>query len=197
MTLKMKIRKNIEASVQFLQRFTDRIWYPPLIGFLALIDSFIIIVPTDGLLISSAMLKPKSWIYLSFCISVGSTIGAMILFHLIQTHGLPWILEIYPGINQGRMWLWSESFFLKYGLLLVFFVAATPLMQQPTIILASLAHTPFMPMLLVLFFGRLLKNLIMSYISSHSPRLISKMWGVQGELDEVGIHVGSTIHKPK
>ena len=197
MSFKAKLRKRIETSVQFLQIYTDRIWYPPLIGFLALIDSFIVIIPTDGLLISSAMLKPKKWVYLSFSISIGSTIGAMLFFHLIQTHGLPWILEIYPGVNQGSFWLWSETFFLKYGLLLVFVVAATPVMQQPAIILASVAQTPFFPMMLAIFAGRLLKNLIMSYISSHSPRLISKMWGVQDELDEIGIHVGTPIHKQK
>lgn len=185
----------METTIQFLQRFTDRIWYPPLVGFLALIDTFIIIVPTDGILISSAMLKPKSWLYLSFCISIGSTIGAMIFFYLIQQHGLPWILEFYPGINQGRFWMWSEAFFLKYGLVLVFFVAATPVIQQPAVILASLAHTPFFDMLLVMFAGRLLKNLILTYISSHSPKLISKLWGVQSELDDIGIHVGSPIHK--
>lgn len=197
MSFKKKFRKKIERSVQFLQKFTDRLWYPPLIGFLALIDSFIIIVPTDGLLISSAMLKPRKWFYLAFCISLGSTIGAMIFFHLLEQHGLPWVLEYYPGINQGTMWLWSEAFFAKYGLLLVFLVAASPVMQQPALILASAAHSPFIPMLVAVFTGRILKNLIMSYISSHSPKLISKMWGVQGELDEIGIHVGTPIHKHK
>ncbi len=195
MTFKAKLRKRIETSVQYLQVYTDRIWYPPLLGFLALIDSFVIIIPTDGLLISSAMLKPKSWANLSFCISIGSTMGAMLLFHLLQTHGLPWVLEIYPGVNQGSFWLWSETFFLRYGLMLVFFVAATPVIQQPAIILASAAHTPFLPTMFAIFAGRLLKNLIMSYISSHSPRLISKMWGVQNELDEIGIHVGTPIKK--
>lgn len=197
MTIKKKIHKNIEAAVQNLQRFTDRFWYPPLIGFLALIDNFIIIIPTDGILISSAMLKPKSWLYLSICISIGSTLGALMFFYIVETHGLPFILDIYPSLNQGAMWQWSESFFQQYGLLLVFFVAATPLMQQPAIILASLAHTPFLHVLAVVFAGRTIKYLVMSYISSHSPRLLSKLWGVKGELDEIGIHLDSKIHKTK
>ncbi len=195
LSFKASLRKNVENCVQFLQKYTERIWYPTLIGFLAFVDTFIIIIPTDGLLISSAMLKPKSWFNLALCISVGSTVGGMIFFHLIQKHGLPWILEIYPGINSGPIWAWSETFFLKYGLLLVFIVAATPIIQQPAIIFASLAHTPFLPMMFVVFLGRFLKNIIMAYISSHSPRLISKMWGVQDELDEVGIHIGSPIHR--
>lgn len=197
MTFKQKIRKNIEASVEYLQRFTDRFWYPQIIGFLALLDAFILVIPVDGILISSVLLKPKRWIYLSTCVTIGSTIGALMFFYFVEKHGLPFILDIYPNINQGQIWNWSEVFFQKYGLLLVFFVAATPLFQHPTIILASLAHAPFPHMLAVVFSGRVIKYFIMAYLSSHSPRLLSKLWGVQAELDEVGIHIGSKIHKPK
>lgn len=197
MVLKQKVRRNIEAFVQYLQKFTDRFWYPQIVGLLALLDAFILIVPTDGLLISSVLLKPKKWIYLSICVTIGSTIGALMLFYIVEKHGLPLILDFYPGINKGSIWNWSEIFFQKYGLLLVFFIAATPLLQHPTIILASLAHAPFFPMFVAVLAGRIIKYFIMAYLSSHSPRLLSKLWGVQAELDEVGIHIGSKIHKPK
>jgi membrane protein YqaA with SNARE-associated domain len=79
------------------------------------------------------------------------------------------------------------EFFEKYGLLLVFVVAATPFVQQPAIILASLADTPLFELVAVIFLGRLIKFLIMAYIGSHAPRLLTKMWGVKGELKDVGI----------
>lgn len=197
MIAKKNIRKKIEAAIQHLQRFTDRFWYPPLIGFLSLIDTFIIIIPTDGILISSTMLKPKSWLYFSLCVTIGSTLGALILFYLVNKHGLPYILDIFPGINQGKIWLWTEIFFQKYGLLLIFIVSAAPLMQQPVIVLASLAQTPLLQLLAVLVAGRLLKYFILSYIGSHAPRLLSKLWGVKGELSEVGIYLNAKVHKPK
>lgn len=197
MSLKQLVHKKIEAAIHVSQRFTDRIWYPPLIGLLAFLDAFVIIIPTDGLLISSVLLKPKRWINLALCVSIGSTFGALILFYLVKSHGLPVILNFFPGIDNGEMWIWTETFFQKYGLLLVFFVAATPLFQHPAIILAALAHTNFFLMLFVTLAGRILKYMIMAYISSHSPRLITKMWGVKEELDEVGIHMDSTIHKPR
>lgn len=197
MVFKQRIRKKIEAFVEYLQKFTDRFWYPQIVGILALLDAFILIIPVDGILISSVLLKPKKWIYISVCVTIGSTIGALMLFYIVEKHGLPFILDIYPGINQGQIWNWSEIFFQKYGLLLVFFIAATPLFQHPIIILASLAHAPFLHMFVAVTTGRVIKYLIMSYLSSHSPRLLSKLWGVQAELDEVGIHIGSKIHKPK
>lgn len=194
MSLKQKIRQHIETTVQYLQHYTNRIWYPPLIGFLAFIDYFIFIIPTDGILISSVMLKPKNWFILSICTALGSTLGALILFQLTESYGLSWILNVYPDLNKGTFWLWTEGFFQEYGLFLVFFIAATPLLQQPVVIFAGLAHTPLIHFLAVIAAGRLTKYLILAYIGYRSPSLLSKLWGVKNELDEIGVHIDSTIH---
>ena len=197
MHTKHKVQQRIKDFILYLQKFMDKWWYSPSIGLLALLDNFILVVPTDGILISSSMLKPKRWVYLSLCVALGSTAGAILLSYLIGTHGLPWILDLFPGINEGRMWAWTEMFFQRYGLFLVFFVAVTPLVQQPAVILATLAHTPLVQLLVIIFTGRLIKYLLMSYLGSHAPRLLSKVWGVQGELEDVGIHLDKKIHKPK
>ncbi len=184
-----KLHKTISDYVKLLQRFTDRFWYPPLIGFLAALDNFIIIIPNDGILISSSMLAPKRWFILALSIAVGSTIGAIALAYLVETQGLPWILEIYPNINETKTWALTFEFFEKYGLLLVFVVAVTPFVQQPAIILASLAHTPYFELAAVIFTGRFIKFLIMAYVGSHAPRLLTKMWGVKTELKDVGVKI--------
>ena len=183
-TLKQQINKWIFATIQTLQKFTDRIWYSYLIGILAFLDSFLVFIPTDSIMISSVLLKPKKWVNYAFFTSIGSTIGALLLFYIVESYGLPWLLDVYPGLNRGDIWVWSEVFFKKYGLFLVFFVAVTPLFQQPAVILASLAHTPFLVMLAVIFSGRIIKYLTMAYISSHSPRLFSKLWGPPTEFIE-------------
>jgi membrane protein YqaA with SNARE-associated domain len=87
------------------------------------------------------------------------------------------------------MWVKTEEFFGKYGLLVVFVVGATPLSQQPIIILAALANTPFAKLAPILFAGRFLKFMLMAYLGSHSPRLLKKMWGVKSELKDAGIKV--------
>lgn len=197
MTTKTTLRKKIEALIQYLQHFTDRKWYPPMLGFLALIDYFIIVIPTDGILISSTMLKPKRWVYLAFCVAIGSTIGALLLFYLTQALGLTWILDIYPNINKGQIWILMENFFDQYGLLLVFVIAATPLIQQPVVILAALTQTPLLPFLISILIGRLIKSLIISFIGSHTPHLLSKLWGIKNELNEVGIQLKEKNCAPK
>ena len=182
-----RIHQRVRDHIRLLQRFVDRTWYPPFIGFLAALDNIVIVIPNDGILISSSMLTPKRWFVLALSVAVGSSLGALVLAALVELQGLPLILEMYPGVNETQAWQWSLEFFEKYGLLLVFVVAATPFVQQPAIILASLADTPLFQLVAVIFLGRLIKFLIMAYIGSHAPRLLTKMWGVKGELKDVGI----------
>ncbi len=184
-----KMHEKISSLVKFLQRYTDRFWYPPLIGLLAALDNFLVVIPNDGILISSSMLIPKRWFILALSVAIGSTVGAVALAALVEYQGLPWILDLYPGINETKSWSWSLKFFDKYGLFLVFAVAVTPFVQQPAVILASLANTPLVELAAVIFLGRFIKFLIMAYVGSHTPRLLTKMWGIKDELKEAGVNI--------
>lgn len=189
MTVSKKLNEKIKTYVAKLETFADRSWYPVLIAFLSAIDNFIVIIPNDGILIASSMLIPKRWALFAVSIAIGSTSGALILSTLVEVHGLPWILNFYPDINQTQMWMWSENFFKQYGLIVVFIIGSTPIIQQPIIILAALAQTPLWKLTATFFAGRLLKFTIMAYLGSHSPKLLKKMWGLKDEMDEAGIKI--------
>ena len=105
----------MRKHIKVLQKYADRIWYPPLIGMLAALDNFVIIIPNDGILISSSMLTPRRWFALALNVAIGSTVGAIILAAFVETQGLEWILEMYPGINETKSWVWTADFFEKYG----------------------------------------------------------------------------------
>jgi len=184
-----KIHKKIRSGVKWIQRHTRKYWFPPFIGFLAAIDNIVLVIPNDGILISSSLLTPKRWFVLALCIAIGSTFGAIMLAALIELKGLPWILELYPGIAETKSWALSQEFFDKYGLLLVFAVAISPLVQQPAIILASLANTPLLELTLVIFSGRFIKFLIMAYLGSHAPSVLGKLWGLKDELKDAGVNL--------
>jgi membrane protein YqaA with SNARE-associated domain len=187
--LSQKLHSKLKSYVATVQGFADRYWYPPFIGFLAALDNFIIIIPNDGILISSSMLTPKRWLWLAFCVAVGSTIGAVGLAALIETLGLPWLIEMFPGIDQSPTWKMTDEFFSQYGLIVVFIVALAPIMQQPAVILACLADTRLLLLGVVIFVGRFIKFIVMAYVGSHAPRLLEKMWGVKDELADAGIKI--------
>jgi len=179
--------KRILGSVKMLQAYVHRAWYGPLTGALALLDVFIVFIPTDGIVVSSAMLTPRRWFWLAGWVTLGSTLGTLLLAFLVERHGLPWILHYYPGLDQTPTWTWTLDFFNRYGLLLVFAIAASPLMQQPAVILAALANTPLPVLAAVIFTGRLLKFGAIAWIASHAPRLLGRLWGVKDELKELGL----------
>lgn len=182
-----KQQKYLRIQIKKIQRHTGKKWFVPLLGFLAAIDNIVIVIPTDGLLISSSMLIPKRWLTFALSVTIGSMLGAMLLASIVEFQGLPWIIDHYPNLVQTKSWIWSQEFFENYGLLFVFVVGLSPLMQQPAVILAALVNTPLYKLALVIFFGRLIKFLLFSYIASHSPKYLKKIWGVRGELDEVDI----------
>lgn len=181
----------IQKATRWLQQFVNRIWYPPLLGLLAAFDNFVVVVPTDGLLVSSCMLTPRRWFSLGLLTSLGSTLGAALLASLVRNQGAPWVELNYPELIQSEMWELTHRFFIEYGLYLVFAVAASPLMQQPTVILATLAGSNLVHIISLVLLGRTLKFLFMAYVASHTPRLLKKLWGIRGELEDVGVDIKS------
>lgn len=184
-----KLHAKIQAYVTQLEKYADRIWYPPLLGILAALDNFIIVIPNDGILVASSMLIPKRWMIFAIAVSIGSSIGAIALCLLAQYKGLPWVLEMYPTIAQSSMWTWTETFFAQYGLIIVFLIGISPLMQQPVVIIAALGHTPLFHLALVILVSRLVKFHVMAYIGSHSPKYLKKIWGMKEELKDAGIKI--------
>ena len=186
------VRSKVKGAVFSLQAFADRYWYPPFIGLLAALDNLILIIPNDGILISSSMLTPKRWFVLALCVALGSTVGAVGLAALIQLKGLSWLVALYPGIDQTTTWRMTDEFFHSYGLIVVFVVAITPVLQQPAVVFASLAGIALFEIGAVIFVGRFIKFLVMAYVGSHAPKLLQRMWGLKGELEDVGVEI-----KPK
>lgn len=177
----------IRRQVLRMEAYADRPWYPFLIGLLAGLDNLVIVVPTDGILISSILLQPKRWIRMALAITVGSSLGALILAWLVQHHGLPLIETYYPSLLQTKSWVWTEYLFDNYGLLVLFAVAATPVMQHPAIVLTALSGENLVSLFIVVLVGRLLKYAILGFISAKMPAMLGRLWGVRKELEEVGI----------
>ncbi|MGE0634700.1 MAG: VTT domain-containing protein, partial [Pseudobdellovibrionaceae bacterium] len=151
------LHQKINILIRWLQKYTNRWWYAPLIALLALIDHFVIIIPTDGLLVSSVMLNPKRWIANSLIVTLGSSIGALMLAALIQFYGMDFLLMILPSIQQSTIWSWTEHFMDDYGLIVVFCIALSPIMQHPAIALAALAGSSLQSIFVVVFLGRIIK----------------------------------------
>lgn len=179
------MKDKLHALYRFLQSHSDRPWYPLVIAFLAGLDNLIVVIPTDGILVSSCLLRPKNWLHFAVAVSLGSTLGSLVLVSLVEVQGLGLVESYYPSLLESQAWLITDSLFDKYGLLAVFLVAATPFMQHPVLILAGLANTNLWAVGAVVLTGRSLKYLIFSYTAAKAPQYLNHLWGLQGEIKEV------------
>lgn len=182
-----KLKPLITRAVKLFQHYISRAWYLPMLSLLAFLDNFLVVIPTDGILISSSMLRPQKWIYFSFFVAVGSAIGALCLALIIEFYGIHVVEYFFPNIQSSSAWIRTQAFFEDYGLWLLFAVAVTPFTQQPAVILAVFAGVPVLQIFVIGFFGRWLKFSLMAYVGSHMPHLIKRIWGAKDELHEVGI----------
>jgi membrane protein YqaA with SNARE-associated domain len=184
-----KVHEISRLIIKKVRRYAYKAWYAPLLTLLAALDNFLLIIPNDSILISSSMIVKRRWILFAFFVAIGSTIGAMGLVKVVQHMGLPWILDIFEGVDQTRTWKWSEDFMENYGVIMVFLVGITPFSQQPVLILASLSHFSDLSMITAIFLSRIFKFLLMAYVGAFAPKLLSKFWGVKGELKDAGIDI--------
>lgn len=191
-----RLHARIKTYTGILQRFADRFWYPPLIALLAALDNLVLIIPSDGILISSSMLTPRRWLLFAASVTIGSTFGALLLAAFVEAQGLPWVLGLYPGLDETTTWIRTAEFFDQYGLLLVFGVALTPLVQQPAVILAGLANTPLFKLAIAIFAGRFIKFALLAYLGSHAPGMLARFWGLETELKDVGVNIDGSSSPP-
>ena len=184
-----KYHRLLKKNARRLRRYANRFWFPPLLLVLALLDVLVIIIPTEGILISSSMLIKRRWMPFALSVAIGSTIGALLLVNLVDHYGLHKVLELYPEIDQAKIWKWTLNIFNQFGLLIVFLVGMTPLSQQPILAIAALSDISFFPLALAILISRIIKFCTYAYVATHAPRLLKKMWGVQNELQDVEIKV--------
>jgi len=178
--------KNFSSKlIHQLRLYSNYWWYPYLIGILVAADSFLLIVPTDAMTVSAVMLEPKKWLRYAMLVAISSTIGAIILATMVDIYGIDFIHAFFPGVENTKMWQWTDEFMQNYGLLVVFGVAVTPLTQPPSVILAALSHMPLAQIFIAIFLGRALKYLLIAWVSTHAPKLLGKMWGLRKEIEEV------------
>lgn len=179
------MKERFHAIIRWVQHYSDRPWYPLFIAVLAGIDNWIFVVPTDGLVISGVMLAPKRWLQFATIVPLLSTIGGITFAAFVAYEGLPYLQSHWPELLQSAYWKWTETFFYEYGLLIVFLIATSPFTQQPALIIAAFAHTPYSHLFVTVLAGRLIKYLFLAWVAAKAPAVLSRLWGIKGELKEV------------
>lgn len=168
-----------------VQQFINRPWYVALVSLLAGLDLFILIVPSDGLMISAVLARRERWVSTFLWVSTGSALGALLLTALIQGVGIETLQALFPAVFQSQGWSGLEEFMAAYGALALAVVSFSPLPQQPGVIIAALSGTPPIVVFLAVWIGRVVKYGVLAWLAAYAPGQLRKLWLVRRELEEL------------
>ncbi len=150
---------------------------------MAALDLFVVIIPTDGLVVASVFAKPKRWYIFALAATLGSTIGAVLLGAFIYFDAA-WLSQQFPSFFQSSGWARGQELINAYGAVGVFIGAIGPFLQQPFVIIPALGNLDPLPLIGWYFLGRYIKFNLVCWLASYSPALISKIPGVGRELND-------------
>lgn len=190
------MKAHFERFTAFFRLHADRWWIPPLIAASAFADLFVLVIPTDGLLVSYVILAPRRWIYAGLWVALGSALGALAFAAVMHHHGLPFLLQILPGIESTKTWVWTVGLMSRWGAWAVFLISLSPILQHPAVAMAAIAGRPLLEIFALVLVARAIKYLFIAWVATHAPKLLRKLWGIQYELREVGLK-NSENNKPE
>lgn len=186
----------MKSFVKKLAQYTNQGWFPFFLGFLALIDIFIIILPIDGLYIGGLLahlyhpthsrlknsLRRSGFVLLT---ALGSVLGSTILGILFLKFGFEFLHFLLKDLETTALWIQSQNLYLQYGTLLIFLTGVSPIAQQPIVIISLLAKVSLVKIISILFLGRLIKYYLIFIFCKYFPNMLTKMWGIKDEVQEI------------
>lgn len=165
--------KKVKERISKIFRFTDRKWYPYAVSALTAADVFVGIIPSDALLVSAVLGRPKNWIRIGLIFALGNFLGAALLAGIVYWDA-DLLREFFPHFFQSKAWLTIASFMEQYGGFALFIAIMCPFPIQPFIVLPLLSGFSLKSLLIIYFFSRLFKVSVIAWLASHTPKLLAR-----------------------
>ena len=136
----------------------------------AILESIIIPIPVDPLLVATVLARPNKWVRLTAGCTLASVIGGGIGWAIggVLGIGIEQILIALPAaIAAPGKFAAVQDGFVKFGILLVFIGAFTPLPYKVIAVSAGVAGFALMPFLVVSLIGRGIRFALIGAIARH------------------------------
>jgi membrane protein YqaA with SNARE-associated domain len=153
---------------------------PPYVAFVALVAFLFTVtlsVPFGSVLAVAVLLAPRRWRSLTVCSSVGSSLGAVVVYLAVHHLGWQQFLIAYPDIAASKGWQAATRWVSQYGAYALFVFAALPIPQSPALIFASMVRLPVLEIWLAILAGKLLKYGIYAALVARYPARFARQYG--------------------
>ena len=144
-------------------------YYPLVVAFFAFVVTLPFSFPFAAIIIPATLLAPKRWLSLGLLCGFGSGCGATVLVEVFHSVGWDAIARHYPDLVQLQTWQWANEWLLRYGLVALLVIAASPLPQTPALLIYSLVD-PFAPgVLMAVGTGKAVKYTLLTSLTARYP----------------------------
>ena len=150
--------------------------YPVLVGAIALGLTVSMSVPFGGVLAVAVLLAATRWRAIVLCSSLGSSIGALVIYLMFHHLGWSQFIAAYPEIAKSNAWRDAARWIEQYGSFALFAISALPLPQTPALIFAGIYRMPMPEVWLAIFLGKLIKYGIYGRIVYEFPERYARRY---------------------
>ncbi|MBS1960878.1 MAG: VTT domain-containing protein [Bdellovibrionales bacterium] len=155
----------------FLKTHAQRPWFLPLVCFLAFIDLFIVVLPTEGMIMTTSVMRPRRWFVTGFAVTTASALGAIALSLASREWGTPFVAWIAGAdFLTSAKWISTQKWIGDYGFWAIFLTALGPFPQQPVVLVAAVAGMSIPEIFVGAWFGRIPKYLFFSYVAARGEK---------------------------
>ncbi len=143
-------------------------------AFLVFIDLFVVVIPSEAVMIKTIVLKPKRWFFISTLMILASATGALTLGYLCQTYGQEFVQWLLGDVFGSSEWIKTEKIVNQYGGWGLGLISFSPLPQQLAVVICALAKMPLWEIFLAVFLGRAPKYYLFALLALKFPHLYDK-----------------------
>lgn len=159
-----------------VKRGTTGAAYPAFVGAVALGLTVSMSVPFGGVLAVAVLLAASRWRVIVLCSSLGSSLGALVIYLIFHHLGWSQFVAAYPEIAQSNAWRDAARWLAQYGSFALFAISALPLPQTPALIFAGIYRMPVPEVWLAMFLGKLIKYGIYGRIVFEFPERFARRY---------------------
>lgn len=154
---------------RFLMRSAGHRSYPAVVALIAFFATLTFSLPFALLLIPAVLLAPRRWLLLGLASGIASGCGAAALEQVFHHLGWQYVIAHYPELVRADFWRQAGDWLQHYGLVALFFIAASPLPQTPALLFCALVDQPAAGVLLAVGLGKSLKYGLLAWLTARYP----------------------------
>ncbi len=164
--------------IAWLRRHVQRPWFAPVAGIASGLDAIAPVMPTQTLLIGTAVLHPRRWWSHGLWFALGATLGGTALSAALATWGPEaWAaagLATPAALAGPRL----QAAVQQYGAWALFVLALVPLPARTATAACALLGVPWPQVAAALAGGRLVAFPLLAWLASRRPAWLARLPGL-------------------